>query len=211
MKMKAPLPLALLPFSVASSSFAPTATLNSGPIFGAATNLPGAISPVNKFLGIPYAAPPERFSLSRPPEKWTTPKNTTAFRESCVQYVIDSGKQEKYLPKSQLAHKDSDIGPGADIVNDLWDSHPPESEDCLYMNAFAPTTPSPPDGRPVVVFIHGGGWQMSNGLVDLSGFAGYEDVVAFTFNYRTNGALNFPNRLLQKMLIIVNSPWLSKR
>ncbi|PHH93035.1 hypothetical protein CDD83_2145 [Cordyceps sp. RAO-2017] len=33
---------------------------------------------------------------------------------------------------------------------------------------------------------------MGNGLIDLSGFAGYEDIVAFTFNYRTN-VFGFPN------------------
>lgn len=27
---------------------------------------------------------------------------------------------------------------------------------------------------------------MGNGQLDLSGFAGYEDIVAFAFNYRTN-------------------------
>lgn len=33
---------------------------------------------------------------------------------------------------------------------------------------------------------------MGNGLIDLSGFAGYEDIVAFTFNYRTNSTLTNP-------------------
>lgn len=175
--MRVPLQMALLPYAATSAGgVAPTATLNSGPVFGAPTSLPGAIGPVNKFLGIPYAAsPPERFRLPRPPKKWTTPRNATAFGDSCIQYV----------PKT-------DVGPGEDILEKLFNQHPPESEDCLYMNAFAPASKGPPSGRPVVVFIPGGGWTMGNGLIDLSGFAGYENIVAFTFNYRTN-IFGFPN------------------
>lgn len=78
-----------------------------------------------------------------------------------------------------------DTGPGRDVVDELFNTHPRESEDCLYVNAFAPATPGPPGGR-AVIFIPGGGFQMGNGLLDLSGFASYEDLVAFTFNYRTN-------------------------
>lgn len=72
------------------------------------------------------------------------------------------------------------------LLKDFFDNNPPESEDCLYMNAFAPTSPQPPEGRPVVLFIHGGGWQQGHGRIDMSGFAAYEDIVAFSFNYRTN-------------------------
>ncbi len=92
--MKVPLQMALLPYAATSAGgVAPTATLNSGPVFGAPTSLPGAIGPVNKFLGIPYAAsPPERFRLPRPPKKWTTPRNATAFGDSCIQYVPKTGE-----------------------------------------------------------------------------------------------------------------------
>ncbi|KHN94925.1 cholinesterase [Metarhizium album ARSEF 1941] len=154
---------------------APTATVDSGPIFGAATQLPGASGPVNKFLGIPYAENPERFALSKPPRRWNSPKNATAFGPSCYQLVVET-----------------DVGPGKDLLDGLFNQHPPQSEDCLSINAFAPTTPGPVPGRPVIVFIPGGGWQMGNGLLDLSGFAGYEDIVAFAFNYRTN-IFGFPN------------------
>ncbi|PHH59048.1 hypothetical protein CDD80_1889 [Ophiocordyceps camponoti-rufipedis] len=65
-----------------------------------------------------------------------------------------------------------------------------ESEDCLFLNAFAPATEAPAL-RPVVVFFPGGGWQMSNGNLDFSGFAAYEDIVAFGINYRTN-VFGFP-------------------
>lgn len=85
--------LAILPCAVLGTCAAhPTATIDSGPIYGAATSLPGAIGPVNKFLGIPYAASPERFSLPTRPKAWTSPMNMTAFRASCIQYVANTGE-----------------------------------------------------------------------------------------------------------------------
>ncbi|RDA87077.1 hypothetical protein CP532_0199 [Ophiocordyceps camponoti-leonardi (nom. inval.)] len=148
----------------------PTVTIDSGPLFGLATSLPGAATnPVNKFLGIPYAAKPERFRPSKRPQTWTRARNATAFRPSCIQY-ISSGE----------------AAPSPELVSDVFSNHQAESEDCLFINAFSPARNASRRGRPVVVFIPGGGWQMSNGNFDLSSFSAYEDVVAFTFNYRTN-------------------------
>ncbi|KAF5013441.1 hypothetical protein FDECE_553 [Fusarium decemcellulare] len=155
----------------------PTAVLDSGPIFGLSTTLPSGIAPVNKFMGIPYAAKPERFSRAKKPEPWTKPLNTSEFGPSCRQL---------YLMLS------IELTPGLDILKGLFGTGSRESEDCLFMHAFAPTSPQPPEGRPVVLFIHGGGWQQGNGQIDLSGFAAYEDIVAFAFNYRTN-VFGFPN------------------
>lgn len=61
-----------------------------------------------------------------------------------------------------------------------------ESENCLFLNVFAPADRDPKDAYPVVVFIHGGGWQLGHGGVDMSSFAAYEDIVGVSFNYRTN-------------------------
>ncbi|KAG6037445.1 hypothetical protein E4U41_005087 [Claviceps citrina] len=158
-----------------NGTFPAMAMLRSGLIFGFPTHLPGAPGPVNKFLGIPYADKPVRFALSQPPAKWIIPKRTTSFGKSCYQLAVTNA-----------------VGPTQMLLDDLLNTHPEMSEDCLFINAFAPALTGPYGGRPVVLFIHGGGWSLGNGNFDLSGFAAYEDIVAFTINYRTN-IFGFPN------------------
>ncbi|KAG9498475.1 hypothetical protein J7337_009280 [Fusarium musae] len=158
----------------------PTATLDSGPIFGLTTTLPAA-SPVNKFLGIPYAAKPERFSRATKPEPWTRLLNATVFGPSCRQLFVQSGGS---VYNSWNEANDVELTPEIDLLKGLFNTASRESEDCLFINAFAPADPHP--SRAVLLFISGGGWQQGNGEIDLSGFAAYEDIVVFTFNYRTN-------------------------
>src|SRR5437016_4977009 len=72
---------------------------------------------------------------------------------------------------------------------------PPESEDCLYLNIFTPSTKPPKGGRTVMFWIHGGNLQFGHGgfpMFDGSSFAAYQDVVVVTTNYRTN-VFGFPN------------------
>ncbi|KAH7165638.1 Alpha/Beta hydrolase protein [Dactylonectria macrodidyma] len=153
----------------------PTAALDSGAVVGDSVELLDSIAPINRFFGIPYASPPMRFGRAKKPEPWTEPLEATEFGPSCTQLFVTN-----------------ELGPGVDILKGLFDNSPPESEDCLYLNAFAPTSPQPPEGRPVILFIHGGGWQQGHGRIDMSAFAAYEDIVAFSFNYRTN-IFGFPN------------------
>ena len=118
------------------------------------------------FLGIPYAAPPVgplRFRPPQPVAPWKTPLATTAVSGYCSQ-----------------ARAGVAMG----------------SEDCLYLNVW---TRRPPDGkpvtgkRPVMVFIHGGGYQAGSGSYPYYGgriLAEKGDVVVVTLNYRL-GALGF--------------------
>ena len=62
---------------------------------------------------------------------------------------------------------------------------PPFSEDCLYLNIFTPA----PDGarRPVLFWIHGGGFIVGSGsgpLYDGKVFVERGDVVVVSINYR---------------------------
>lgn len=70
-----------------------------------------------------------------------------------------------------------------------------ESEDCLYLNVYAPSTTPPDGGFPVMFWIYGGYLQMGTSgqpLYDGSHLAGLEDVIVVAPNYRTNGKANHP-------------------
>jgi para-nitrobenzyl esterase len=67
---------------------------------------------------------------------------------------------------------------------------PPPAEDCLFVNV---TAPADAQQQPVLVWLHGGGYQFGSGT-DIAGagtaFARSHGVVVVTFNYRL-GALGF--------------------
>ena len=71
-----------------------------------------------------------------------------------------------------------------------------QSEDCLTLNIWTPEIPEEPasaTGRPVMVWIHGGGFTSGSGSVFLyrgGPLARQGDVVVVTINYRL-GALGF--------------------
>ncbi len=119
------------------------------------------------FLGVPYAAPPLGDLRFRPPVlpvPWPTPRDATAVSAPCTQ-----------------PNTDPTISP---------------SEDCLYLNVWTKldtTSRTIAGRRPVMVFIHGGGFQKGGGSYPyLNGaiMAEKGNVVVVNFNYRL-GALGF--------------------
>ena len=72
----------------------------------------------------------------------------------------------------------------------------PMSEDCLFLNVFAPASADAQSKLPVMVFIHGGAFVQGNGGAILfshawgSRLAKRENVVLVCINYRL-GALGF--------------------
>jgi para-nitrobenzyl esterase len=124
-----------------------------------------------KFCGVPYAVPPvgERRWLSpAPPKPWSGTRPTKEFAPNAPQTSMEVPFLEP---------------PGKQ----------PQSEDCLYLNIW---TPGLDDAkRPVMVWIHGGGfstgagsWVLYNGRT----LSTRGDVVVVTINYRL-GALGFLN------------------
>ncbi|KAJ3549846.1 hypothetical protein NM208_g297 [Fusarium decemcellulare] len=162
----------------------PTATIDSGVVVGTTTSIPDSDTVVNQFLGIPFAEKPVRFSPPEPVkgwnESWDKPYDASIFKPACIQkfnYPEES--------RNQSIKAFNTPGPPAGT-----------SEDCLNINVFTPAGEKP-GSRPVLFWIFGGSFSHGSGslpLYDGSKFAGYEDLVVVTFNYRTN-IFGFPETL----------------
>ncbi|KXH67408.1 cholinesterase [Colletotrichum salicis] len=125
---------------------------------------------VNKFLGVRYAAPPQRFAPPVPSSMAPHSDiiNATVFAPSCIQAI----------PAAIAATMPSG----------------PESEDCLFLNVYAPSSPPHAEGRTVMVWYYGGGFQFGSAntpMFDGSSFAQNQDVIIVTPNYRTS-VFGFP-------------------
>jgi para-nitrobenzyl esterase len=131
------------------------------------------------FSGIPYARPPEgplRWRPPQPPLAWDGVRDAATFGPIAPQPVAAAGIT-------------SPSDPGADDV---------QCEDCLTLNVWTPELPADPttapgQGRPVMVWIHGGGFTSGSGSVFLyrgGHLVRNGDVVVVTINYRL-GALGF--------------------
>jgi len=163
--------LAALTIPAAGATAAHAGTVASGSVTApVVTTSNGAVrgttaGTVAEFLGIPYAAPPIGNLRWRPPQPaagWSGVRNATIFGPSCPQALTNN----PFLP------------PG------------PISEDCLYLNVYAPAAHSSQGGRPVLVWIHGGG-LVQDGARNYDGTKLAADgAVVVTINYRL-GALGF--------------------
>jgi para-nitrobenzyl esterase len=109
--------------------------------------------------GIPYAWPPVDELRLRPPEP---PARWSGVRDALA-YGNRSLQPDGLQPQ---------------------ESQPQADEDCLYLNVTAPAGAS---GRPVLFWIHGGGFEMGQGpdqAGDGAAFAKTHGLVVVTFNYR---------------------------
>ncbi len=127
-----------------------------------------------QFLGIPYASPPVnnlRFASPIPANAWTETLNATEFSPGCPQ-------------KCELP----------DLMCPLK-----QSEDCLYLNVYAPGGTPPKEGWPVYVFIHGGGFvDGAGGCPAYNGRAfAAQGLVLVNLNYRLGalGWLSYGNEI----------------
>ncbi|MDT9686271.1 carboxylesterase/lipase family protein [Streptomyces sp. TRM76323] len=143
-------------FVPAAAAEGPTVTTRYGQVRGKAGET------AHSFLGLPYASPPTgslRWRPPSPPARWSGVRDAGTPGNPCVQQIQSS-------PWGNLA------GPGT------------PSEDCLYLNVYTPTQRSL-QKRPVMVWIHGGGFTVGSGtFYDGGNLAAKGDVVVVNFNYR---------------------------
>lgn len=137
-------------------------SMESGSLAGNARDANGVLS----FKGIPFAAPPVGANRWQPPAAvpgWAGTRDATNFGAQCWQSSLS-------------------MAPVA-VVNAT------SSEDCLFLNIWTGAA-STSEKRPVMVWIHGGGFVFGSGAkVDGSNLA-RKGVVVVSLNYRL-GAFGF--------------------
>jgi carboxylesterase type B len=140
----------------------PSVTLDTGIWKGVPTQQAGSSIIVHKYLGLPFAAPPVRFSPPQPPASSTTQKNADKLPPACIQNGGGGFSQGAIS----------------------------ESEDCLYLNVFAPApTNSSTSSKTVMVWFFGGALQFGTASMagyDGTSFATNQDIILVAPNYRTN-------------------------
>ena len=126
------------------------------------------------FKGIPFAAPPvgpRRWQPPEPPAAWPGVRPAKDWGKQAWQPAVENAGMLSFVFNARnAAFRD---------------------EDCLQLNVFTPGTNGA--GRPVLVWIHGGGFAGGTGgtpVYDGTVLAGRGDAVVVTVNYRV-GALGF--------------------
>lgn len=158
------LALLLLPAGAAARASEKPVRVEQGLLSGVKT-----AAGVTVYRGIPYAAPPVGTLRWRPPQPaapWKGVRLAAEFGPSAIQAIHPA-----FLPWTEEF-----LASG------------PVSEDCLYLNVWAPGGQK----RPVLVYIHGGGFLEGSGALPL--YDGEQlaraGVVVVTINYRV-GPLGF--------------------
>ncbi|WP_349268761.1 carboxylic ester hydrolase [Mycolicibacterium parafortuitum] len=141
----------------------PVVDTTSGPVRGVDDGI------VKSWKAIPYAAAPVgelRWRAPEPPQAWKEP--------------FDAGRVGPVCPQPTDPKIPLDLGA-------------PQGEDFLSLNVWAPSGTEPGDGKPVMVWVHGGAYVLGSASQPLyhgRALATFGDVVVVTVNYRL-GAFGF--------------------
>lgn len=136
---------------------------------------------IHAFKGIQYAAPPtpqNRFKAPQPVHSWPGIRDATTFAPQARQIIFDfldpAYANDPTRDASRAFHQGVETAPI------------PYDEDCLALNIWTPSTTG---ARPVMVWLHGGGFASGSGSwawwtgEDL---ARNQDVVTISLNHRLN-------------------------
>ncbi|MEZ6029622.1 MAG: carboxylesterase family protein [Hyphomonadaceae bacterium] len=164
----------------AACTAAPSATPDGNAATTIATTVNGQLRPLEAggvlaFKGVPYAAAPVgdlRWKPPQPAASWNGVRDATQYGDICMQ---------------KMPNPDNGIG------------QYPASEDCLTLNVFTQGLAANAK-RPVMVWIHGGGFVNGSGSADL--YDGTEfakrGVVLVSINYRLGRFGSFAHPLLSE-------------
>jgi len=144
--------------------------------YGMVSGVPSDTTGVEVFKGIPYAAAPVgslRWRAPQPHKKWDGVLKADHFCDNCMQATLEQQANPPHVRRKSVWTKPF-------LIPD--DSL---SENCLYLNIWTGAKSSS-EKRPVIVWIHGGGFQSGSGSVPLyNGSAmAKKGVIFVTINYR---------------------------
>jgi len=137
---------------------------------------------VSSYLGIPYGGntAPCRFQPALAPKPWTGVRDCFELGAQCIQGDVGGAGagadlSSEFVKRVLAAFKSTmETGEG--------------SEDCLFLNIYTPDA-SPRRRRPVMVWLHGGGFAIGSGgdrQYDGARLCRRGDVVVVTLNHRLN-------------------------
>ncbi len=119
----------------------------------------------DRFLGLPYAAPPLKDLRFRPPAQaasWSGVRDATRQAPACLQFQPTGVREGQAV-----------------------------SEDCLYLDLYRPSDARPGSRLPVLVWYHGGGWTQGTGVIyGGQTMATLTHSIVISINYRL-GALGY--------------------
>lgn len=124
-------------------------------------NVSGPFKDVSKFLGVPFAAPPTgelRFKAPQPLPAWKPDVHEAKKHGNvCMQSKLFDRFMRMFAPNISY------------------------SEDCLYLDVYSPNVSS---SLPVMVYIHGGGYQSGSAVTSQSDILALQGVVVVIIQYR---------------------------